>query len=138
MSRTLRWFMIITDIGFVGYWLVTFLELLPKDYLYRDYDNELLVSWNLSFVPLDLLISFTGLLSIYFYRRQFRSWSIFAIISLVLTFCSGLQAIAFWGIRLDFDVWWWTPNLFLLLYPLFFLRRLMRDSLGPVYSKVEG
>lgn len=128
VSTRLRAFMLITDIGFVLYWLIIWLDVLPKEYLYKNYDNELLVAWNLSFIPLDLIISLTGILSILFYRKKYKSWSSFCIISLSLTFCSGLQAIAFWGIRLDFDVLWWTPNIFLMIYPLFFLRKLIRTT----------
>jgi hypothetical protein len=47
-----------------------------------------------------------------------------ALISLVLTFCSGLQAIAFWILRADFDLSWWIPNLFLMIYPIFFIIRI--------------
>jgi len=42
-----------------------------------------------------------------------------------LTLSSGLQAIAFWTIRHDFDWLWWAPNLYLLLYPFFFIPNLM-------------
>lgn len=121
MRKSLRALMLFTDIGFILYWSVTFLGLIPKAYLYQDYSNELLVAWNLSFIPLDLLISCTGLLSIYCYNRKKSVWSPLCLVSLALTFCSGLQAIAFWGIRLDFDLMWWIPNLFLMIYPLFFV-----------------
>jgi hypothetical protein len=57
-----------------------------------------------------------------------KYWHQLALISLVLTFCSGLQAIAFWIIRGDFDLTWWLPNLFLLIYPLFFIPRLIVDK----------
>lgn len=127
MSRRLRALMLITDIGFILYWIIIGLNVLPKEYLYEDYSNELLVAWNLSFIPLDILISFTGLMSIYFFKRKLRSWSSLCIISLSLTFCSGLQAIAFWGFRYDFDLFWWIPNLFLMIYPLFFLPNLMKN-----------
>ncbi len=120
--------MLVTDIGFVLYWLMIYLELLPKEYLYKDYDNEITVAWNLSFIPLDLLISLTGLTSLYLYKKQLRLWSSFCIVSLSLTFCSGLQAIAFWGFRHDFDLWWWLPNAILLLYPLFFLPKLIKHA----------
>ncbi|WP_028608415.1 DUF5360 family protein [Paenibacillus harenae] len=128
MSAWLRLLMLVTDLGFIAYWMIVGLDLLPKEFLYKDYDNELLVAWNLSFIPLDLVISLTGLLSIYFYKRKSGLWSSLCIISLSLTFCSGLQAIAFWGLRLDFDLLWWVPNLFLMLYPLFFIPKLMRVS----------
>jgi hypothetical protein len=49
------------------------------------------------------------------------------LISSVLTSCSGLQAVAFWALRGDFDVIWWAPNLFLLLYPLVFLPVVVRE-----------
>lgn len=126
MGKTLKSFMLITDLGFLVYWLIVFLELLPKEYLYKDYSHEMMTAWNLSFVPLDLFISVTGLTAIYLYRRKHRAWSAVCIVTLTLTFCSGLQAIAFWGLRQDFDVSWWVPNLFLLIYPLFFLPKLVQ------------
>ncbi len=50
----------------------------------------------------------------------------------VLTFCSGLMAVAFWTLRGDFDPAWWAPNLFfLLIYPLFFLPRFLKAEQGP-------
>lgn len=126
MSRALKSLFLITDIGFILYWTVTYFQLIPKEYLYQDYQNRLLVIWNWSFFPLDLLISITGLLSIYLHRNNDELWKKVALISLVLTFCSGLQAIVFWIIKLDFDPVWWIPNLYLLLYPLFFIPDLMR------------
>jgi hypothetical protein len=119
--RRLRWFFLVTDIGFIVYWTITAIHVIPKDYLFKDYDNPILMAWNWSFLPLDLFISATGLLSLYFYRRNRAEWRSLALVSLVLTFCSGLQAIAFWVIRHDFNPAWWAPNLFLLLYPLFFI-----------------
>ena len=50
------------------------------------------------------------------------------IIALVLTCCAGLQAISFWAIRGDFKLGWWLPNLFLMLYPLWFLPALLRPT----------
>ncbi|HFL3236890.1 TPA: DUF5360 family protein, partial [Clostridioides difficile] len=38
--------MLVTDLGFVVYWLIVFLQLLPKEFLYKDYDNEMMVAWN--------------------------------------------------------------------------------------------
>ncbi|MNG14438.1 hypothetical protein D3C84_981890 [compost metagenome] len=118
--------MLVTDIGFVLYWLIILFNLLPEDYLYKDYDNEMMVSWNLSFIPLDLLISITGLTGIYLFRTQNNMAVALCIISLTLTSCSGLQAIVFWAFRGDFDITWWIPNVFLLIYPLFFLPQLVK------------
>ena len=63
----------------------------------------------------------------YLHSKQKHIWSHFAFLSLILTFCSGLQALAFWTIRLDFDISWWIPNLYLLVYPCFFLKSVWRE-----------
>jgi Family of unknown function (DUF5360) len=119
--QLLKKFFLITDTGFILYWLITLFHFIPDEYLFQDYRNPILVAWNWSFLALDLLISFTGFLSIYLYNSKNKRWGKVALISLVLTFCSGLQAITFWTIRSDFDPTWWLPNLFLLIYPLFFI-----------------
>ncbi|WP_019423992.1 YvaD family protein [Paenibacillus sp. OSY-SE] len=124
--RWMRVFFWITDVGFILYWAVTALELIPPQYLYSDYSNPILVAWNWSFMPLDLLISFTGLYSMLLQKREREAWRMWALISLVLTFCSGLQAISYWAIRLEFDLAWWIPNVYLLLYPLCFIPLLLR------------
>lgn len=118
------------DIGFIVYWLVTLLGVIPNEYLFNDYLNPILVAWNWSFLPLDLLISATGLWSLYLWRQNDSRWRPFALISLVLTSCSGLQAVAFWTIRGDFDVWWWLPNVILLFYPLFFIKAVSVDHIA--------
>lgn len=123
--RRLFW---ITDIGFIVYWLITAFRIIPPEYLYTDYADPLLVAWNWSFFPLDLFISATGLASLHAYRRGREQWKRWALVSLALTFCSGLQAIAFWIIRLDFNLTWWIPNLYLLLYPCFYIPQLLKRA----------
>ncbi|MEU1994923.1 DUF5360 family protein [Nocardia gamkensis] len=49
-------------------------------------------------------------------------------ISLTLTSVAGLQALAFWTLRGDFNPVWWAPNLFLLLFPLPALVTLVGDG----------
>ncbi|WP_077616098.1 DUF5360 family protein [Caenibacillus caldisaponilyticus] len=122
---TLKWYFLAVDVAFILYWLMTVLHLIPHEWLFKDYDHPVLVAWNWSFLPLDLLISATGLISLRQYGQNRSSWRSTALISLVLTFCSGLQALAFWAIRLDFDPLWWLPNAFLLIYPLFFIPKLL-------------
>lgn len=126
--RRLKPFFLVTDIGFILYWLVTLLHLIPAEYLFQDYTNPILVSWNWSFLPLDFAISATGLLSLYLHKREDERWQSLALVSLVLTFCSGLQAISFWVLRSDFDLGWWIPNLYLLVYPLFFIPSFLRGD----------
>lgn len=125
--RALKPFLLFTDIGFIVYWLITALRLIPAQYLFNDYTNPILVAWNWSFLPLDLLISATGLSSLYLAQRGDRRWRDLALISLVLTFCSGLMALVFWALRADYDPSWWVPNLYLLLYPLAFLPSMLRE-----------
>lgn len=126
MSRTLLALFWIVDLGFLIYWAITLLHVIPEAYLFKDYHNPILAAWNWSFLPLDLLISATGLLSVYLLRRGSPRAPRLAQISLVLTSCSGLQAVSFFALRQDFDPLWWVANLFLLLYPMLFLPRLVR------------
>lgn len=116
------------DTAFIVYWICAVLHLFPKEYLFKDYDNPILQAWNFSFLPLDLLISVTGFSAIVCHMRQRSIWRSLALISLTFTFCSGLQAVAFWYLRSDFDMTWWIPNLFLMLYPLFFMVRLSTEN----------
>jgi hypothetical protein len=120
--------MLITDLGFVLYWLITIFHLIPAELLFRDYTNPILIYWNWSFLPLDLAISTTGLTALWLFHKRNAMWQSLAIVSLTLTSVSGLQAIAFWLFAGDFNMAWWLPNLFLLLYPLVFLPRLMLQA----------
>jgi hypothetical protein len=130
-TRALRYFFLLVDLGFVAYWLLTLLHWIPERYLFKDYHDPVLAAWNWSFLPLDLCVSATGLFSLRLRARGRPAWAVFALVSLVLTFCSGLQAIAFWVLRRDYDPSWWAPNLFLLVYPLFFVRRVAAAVLAP-------
>jgi len=76
--------------------------------------------------PLDVFISLTGFASLWLHAHNRPRWRDVALVSLVMTSVSGLQAIAFWAIRCEFDPAWWIPNGFLLLYPLFFIYRLLQ------------
>ncbi|OAB34870.1 hypothetical protein PMSD_14015 [Paenibacillus macquariensis subsp. defensor] len=125
--RRLKPFFLMTDIGFIVYWIVTYFHIIPTSWAFKDYDNPIIVAWNWSFFPLDIMISLTGLYSLYLYNKQRSTWQIFAFISLVLTFCSGLQAIAYWSFIKEFDITWWVFNLYLMIYPLFFIRSVGRS-----------
>lgn len=121
-------FFLVTDIGFIVYWFITLFHLIPESVAFKDYDNPIIVEWNWSFFPLDILISITGLYSIYQYHKNNPAWTNYALVSLVLTFCSGLQAIAFWVFRKDFDITWWAANLYLMIYPLFFIKDFIAEK----------
>lgn len=112
---------LLVDLGFLLYWVITYFKLIPEELLFPNYKNPMLVIWNWSFFPLDVLLSFTGLATLTLLQNQNHNWKFFAIVSLSLTHCSGLMAIAFWSIQGWFDLSWWLPNLYLMLYPLPFL-----------------
>ncbi|ETT81426.1 YvaD family protein [Viridibacillus sp. FSL R5-0477] len=128
--KLLKPFFLVTDVGFILYWIATYFYLIPKNVAFKDYDNPMIIAWNWSFFPLDILISITGLYSLYLCRRNHPTWESMALISLVLTFCSGLQAIAFWAFIKDFDFTWWLFNLYLMIYPLFFMKILFKNKLS--------
>ncbi len=136
--KTLRPFFLVVDIGFIIYWIITAAKVIPGEYLFPDYHNPLLVTWNWSFLPLDLFISATGLTSIALFKKEHRAWRPLALISLVLTSTSGLQAIAFWAIQGWFDWSWWLPNLFLLVYPLFFIPRFVHEGYASMETDDES
>lgn len=120
-----RALMLLTDLGFLAYWAINALHLLPGAWLFKNYEQPLLQTWNWSFLPLDLVVSATGLASLT--ARRARVSSTLTVISLSLTSASGLMAVAFWALARDFALAWWLPNLFLLLYPLPFLRGLLGE-----------
>ncbi|MBM9576297.1 YvaD family protein [Leptospira sp. 201903070] len=125
MNNLLPGLFLFTDIGFILYWMITGFQWIPESYLFKDYHDPILLDWNWSFLPLDLLVSISGFYSLYLRKRGRSEWERMALISLVLTSISGLQAVAFWSFRRDFDPSWWIPNLYLLLYPIYFIYRLV-------------
>lgn len=125
-----RWLMLFTDIGMLLYWAVTAAMALklvdvPGEWLFKDYHDPRVMAWNWSFFPLDILLSVTGLAALRMEATDHANWRVMAAISLTLTFCAGLMAIAYWLIVQDFDPGWWIPNLFLMLWPIPFLYALL-------------
>ncbi|KUP36062.1 hypothetical protein AU387_03430 [Bacillus halotolerans] len=123
--RVMKLFFLVTDVGFILYWLSAGFSLMPESWAFKHYQDPFMIAWNWSFFPLDILISITGLYSLYLQRIKRAIWRQMAQISLVLTFCSGLQALSFWTFSGDFDLAWWLFNGYLLIYPLFFIHRLL-------------
>lgn len=126
--KKLKIFFLITDVGFILYWLITILHIIPEALLFKDYSNPILSVWNWSFFPLDMCISLSGILCLFFYKKKRSYWSKIGLISLTLTFCSGLQAISFWAIRGDYDFLWWASNLYFMIYPLFFVKGMIKEG----------
>lgn len=130
LRRTL---MAITDIGMLLYWSLTILMVIklvdiPSEWLFKNYDDPQIVAWNWSFFPIDILLSVTGLVALKLEKNGDHSWRAWALVSLTLTVCAGLMAISFWAFVGDFDIAWWLPNLFLMLWPLPFIFKLTTDA----------
>lgn len=124
--KTLKYFFLIIDITVIIYWAITAFHLMPAEFMFNDYKSPMMVNWNWSFFPLDMLIPITGLYSVYLNNKGNSKWLPYAFISLILTSVSGLQAISYWYLAKDFELSWWLPNLFLLIYPLFFIPQLIK------------
>jgi hypothetical protein len=122
----LRWNLLITDLGFIAYWGAAALRLFPPEWLYKDYDNPILIAWNWSFAPVDLAASGLGLCSLFLARQGSKAWPAIALLSVALTFCAGLMAISFWALQRDFELGWWLPNVYLAIWPLLALPNLAR------------
>lgn len=109
----------LTEVGMLSYWIFAIIVVLtsinvPPEYMYSDYQNPLIVTWNWSFFPIDVLFASVGLFSrfgkISNYHKQMLS-----TVSLSLMFCAGLMAISFWVIKNEFDLFWWGINLWLII-----------------------
>ena len=115
----------ITEVGMILYWLFATLVLfeiinVSPEIMYSNYQDETMVAWNWSFLPLDIIFAITGL-SARFLNISNTRRSILSIFSLALMFCAGLFALSFWVIESSFDPLWWGINLWLLLLSIFVL-----------------
>ncbi len=124
---------VLTDVLMLAYWATTAAMALgwlriPAELLYSGYHDRVLVAWNWSFLPLDLIFSFTGLAAVLLHRRGHAAWRDLAIISAVCTSVAGLMAISFWALQGEFDPAWWVPNALIMAWPVLFLAGLLRDA----------
>ena len=123
MPRSLRRQITATDLFFLLYWLVTTLNLFPPDWVYNDYTNPILVAWNWSYFPIDIIFALLGLYAVHLSRRgDHRKAKILVVVALTLMHASGLMAISFWSLRQELDPVWWIPNLYLAIMPFFYIR----------------
>lgn len=116
--RRTAWLMLVTDIGFLLYWTLIATQTLPPDQMFDGYDLPSVAAWNLSFLPLDVLASITGLLALRALHVGRPAVRVLLPVSLTLTSTAGGMALAFWVITGDFELSWWLPNAYLLLFPI--------------------
>ena len=136
MNRPLVLALAITDTLFLAYWALSALVVigvahLPTAWMYEGYDQPQTVAWNWSFFPLDLAFSVLGLSAVQKARRNDPMWRPLALMSLVFTMTAGGMAVGYWTILRQFDPSWYLPNLALLIWPLFFLPKLLQEMGGP-------
>ena len=103
-----------TELGMLLYWVLAVgmalgLMHVPEDWMYSNHDDPMVVAWNWSFFPIDVLFAGTGLVARYSRRAPGR----LADVSLTLMFCAGLMALSFWTLRGELDPFWWGANLWL-------------------------
>jgi hypothetical protein len=108
MSRQLSSFLLATDILFLAYWTLslaaqTHIITIPQNLMYTGYDQPRVIAWNWSFLPIDLLVSLTGITAVTLAHKQNPIWRPLAIMSLCFTITAGLMAISYWTLLAEFD-----------------------------------
>ncbi len=119
----------LTECGMLLYWALAVLAALevvaiPPSWLYSNAQDPLVVAWNWSFLPVDLLFVVTGLMV----RFSKQPRGEMALVSATLMFCAGAMALSFWAIRGEFDVFWWGANAWLVVLSLAFLFARLRAA----------
>ena len=125
LTRTQKVFVWAIDLGFIAYWLLISLRVLPSEAMFSGYEKPEVQAWNWSFLPLDILASLTGILGNTTKRLDKKT---LLTISLVLTSVAGGMAVGYWAFIGDFELSWWLPNLVLLLFPIWPLTNFTRQS----------
>lgn len=123
VGKYFKFVLLAVDFGFIIYWTLTALSLIPQELAFQDYTNPIVKAWNWSFFPLDIAASITGFIGL----RKAGNYSLL-LISLTLTMIAGGMAIAFWTIQGFFDPIWWIPNLLLFVIGLSGLVKISRFS----------
>jgi hypothetical protein len=135
MSRRLQLFLVVTDLAFLAYWLLSALiEIhlfkVPASFMYADYTVPRVRAWNWSFLPLDVAFSVLGLASVAAQRRGSQLWRPLVILSLAFTMAAGGMAVSYWTLLGEFDPGWYLANLMLVIWPLFYLPGLIAGDAG--------
>ncbi|WP_410876113.1 DUF5360 family protein [Nocardia sp. A7] len=123
-QRHIKTMMLVTDLGFLGYWIVTALGVLSVG------PDPFLRQWNWSFLGLDLAAIGLGLAGLALGSRSAVGLQVI-VVSLALTAAAGLMALNFYVIRGDYSLMWWIPNMWLFLFPVAALATIVRPAKAP-------
>lgn len=125
LTRPEKLIVLTIDIGLIVYWALIIARVLPPELLFDGYDRPEVQAWNWSFLPLDILAAVTGIIGTT--TSRFNP-TVLLTVSLVLTSTAGGMAIGYWALSGFVDLYWWAPNLVLLLFPLRPLARFLRHT----------
>lgn len=109
----------VTEIAMLLYWLlagalVLGLVSIDPSLMYSDYQNPLVVAWNWSFFPIDVAFAILGLVARFGGAQGHLRFKL-EVTAAVLMSCAGLMAISYWTITGDFDLIWWSMNIWLII-----------------------
>ncbi|GLQ26817.1 DUF5360 family protein [Sulfitobacter pacificus] len=126
----------VTEVGMLIYWgfasvVVLGWVIVAPDAMYPYYRNPLIVIWNWSFLPIDILFALCGLAARFVPMAPERA-VVLQIVSLTLMFCAGLMALNFWVLQCWFDIAWWAVNAWLVVLSLTGLLRIFCPSERPL------
>jgi hypothetical protein len=124
LGGTTKILLLAVDFGFIFYWLLVALNLIPHDWVFQNYADPNVRAWNWSFLPLDIAASITGFIGI-----KGRGNRELLIISSTLTSVAGGMAIAFWSIQGFFNLGWWAPNIILIASGITILSKLLKHPI---------
>jgi len=98
MTRSLKFLMLATDSGLLVYWAMSALVAMrllniPSDWLFGHHDDPAVQAWNWSFLPLDVVLSVAGLMSVRLAARNAATWRTLATLSLALTVAAAAVVI---------------------------------------------
>ncbi|WP_330230409.1 YvaD family protein [Nocardia sp. NBC_00508] len=119
--RRVKRTMLLTDLGFLAYWIITALGIISVG------SDHFLQQWNWSFLGLDLAAIGLGLTGLALGSRSAISLPMITV-SLSLTSAAGLMALNFYVIRGEYSPLWWLPNLWLFGFPIAALAGIFRMS----------
>ena len=105
----------VIDIGFIVYWSLIILRVLPPEVMFEGYEKPEVQAWNWSFLPLDIAAAVTGIVG---QTAKRCDSTVLLTSSLVLTSVAGGMALSYWVVLGYFDILWWAPNLVLFLFQL--------------------
>lgn len=125
ITRTQKLIVWAIDLGFILYWTLIVINVLPAEAMFAGYEKPEVQAWNWSFFPLDILASLTGIAGNSLKRLNKK---VMLTISLALTSVAGGMAIGYWTFLGDFNFWWWLPNLVLLFFPIWPLISFVRAT----------